>query len=295
MADPTNDQIAGVLDRIAEILEAEDENPFRVRAYRQGAQAVRYTDQTVADLARRQDGDGLTEIPNIGSGIAAVIGEYVRSGKSELLQELEQHTPPEAVLSRVPGIGPELARRIVEKLDVQTLPELEEAAHDGRLAEVEGFGQKRIEGVQASLAGLLSRSARVRQRSRTANGKTGDERPSVDLLLDIDADYRRKAEAGKLQTIAPRRFNPGEEAWLPVLHAKREGWSFTALYSNTAQAHKLGKTKDWVVIYYERDGDERQYTVVTETRGALEGKRVVRGREAENLRHYGVEAKRRSA
>src|ERR1700712_386183 len=101
MADPTNDQIAGVLDRIAEILEAEDENPFRVRAYRQGAQAIMNSDERVAELARKQDGDGLTELPNIGSGIAAVIGEYVRSGKSDLLQELEQNAPPEAVMTRV--------------------------------------------------------------------------------------------------------------------------------------------------------------------------------------------------
>jgi hypothetical protein len=282
-----------VLDRIAEILEAEDENPFRVRAYRQGAQAVRYAEQNAAELAHANN-EALTGIPNIGSGIAAVIGEYVREGKSELLKELERDAPPEAVLSRVPGIGPELARRIVDKLDAQTLQELEEAAHDGRLAEVEGFGPKRVQGVQASLSGMLSRSARIRQRERTeaaaSNGKP-DERPSVDLLLKVDEEYRRRAAAGKLETIAPKRFNPHGDAWLPILHAKHDGWSFTALYSNTAQAHKLGRTKDWVVIYYERGGNERQYTVVTETRGALEGKRVVRGREAENRKHYQTSAK----
>ena len=294
MADPTNDQIADVLDRIAEILEAEDENPFRVRAYRQGAQTVRNADQSIAELARRKDAEELTSLANIGSGIAAVIGEYVREGRSQLLEELEVNAPPEAVMTRVPGIGPELARRIVEKLDVQTLQELEEAASDGRLAEVEGFGRKRIEGVRASLAGMLSRSARVRQRERSESGKAAgnndDERPSIALLLDVDAEYRRKADAGKLQTIAPRRFNPNGDAWLPVLHAKRDGWSFTALYSNTSQAHQLGKTRDWVVIYYERDGNERQYTVVTETRGPLEGRRVVRGREAENRRYYAAGA-----
>jgi hypothetical protein len=60
---------------------------------------------------------------------------------------------------------------------------------------------------------------------------------------------------------------------------------FSVLFSNTPQAHKLGKTRDWVVIYYERDGIEHQNTVVTETGGSLQGKRVVHGREAENL-HY---------
>jgi hypothetical protein len=71
-----------------------------------------------------------------------------------------------------------------------------------------------------------------------------------------------------------------------VLHAERDGWSFTALFSNTARAHELGKTQDWVVIFYSRDGDEGQCTVVTESRGPLAGRRVVRGRETECRAHY---------
>jgi hypothetical protein len=112
--------------------------------------------------------------------------------------------------------------------------------------------------------------------------------PGVALLLEIDEEYRDKAATGKLRTIAPRRFNPRSEAWLPVLHAERGGWHFTALFSNTARAHELGRTRDWVVIYYSGgDHAESQCTVVTETRGALEGRRVVRGREAECRAHYG--------
>ena len=97
----------------------------------------------------------------------------------------------------------------------------------------------------------------------------------------MDAEYRRRAAAGELRRIAPRRFNPGGQAWLPVLHVDRDGWSFTALYSNTARAHELGTTRDWVVVYAERDGREDQCTVVTERSGALRGERVVRGREDE--------------
>jgi hypothetical protein len=82
--------------------------------------------------------------------------------------------------------------------------------------------------------------------------------------------------------IAPKRFNPKGEAWLPVLHVRRGRWHFTALFSNTARAHELGKVEDWVVLYFHSDGGgEAQRTVVTETRGALVGQRVVRGREAE--------------
>jgi hypothetical protein len=102
----------------------------------------------------------------------------------------------------------------------------------------------------------------------------------------VDEEYRSKAKAGQLKTITPKRFNPGNEQWLPILRTKKEGWSFTALFSNTARAHELGMTHDWVVLYYERDGRERQCTVVTATSGPLNGKRVVRGREAECRRFY---------
>ncbi len=77
------------------------------------------------------------------------------------------------------------------------------------------------------------------------------------------------------------------KAWLPVLHVDRDGWSLTALFSNTALAHELGRTRNWVVIYFGREGGpEHQRTVVTETRGPLEGWRVVRGREAACREHY---------
>src|SRR5439155_24907680 len=134
---------------------------------------------------------------------------------------------------------------------IQSLPELEQAAHDGRLATVAGFGSRRVEGVRTALAGMLSRLARSKQRTRMAGkhkqAPKRDDRPSVGLLLKIDADHRKPAKAGKLRKIAPRRYNPTGEAWLPVLHTKRQGWTFTALFSNSTQAHESGKTRDWVV------------------------------------------------
>lgn len=286
----TNAEIADVLEHISDLLEVQNANPFRVRAYREGAQTIRSASKPVAEAVRQDKLEHLTELPNIGSGIAGVIGDYVSSGKSNLLADLEAQVSPETVLAKVPGLGKKLAQRTVEQLHIQTLEELEEAAHDGRLAEVEGFGARRVEGIQTALIGMLSQSARSKQQSRTAKPKkaasASDDRPSVELLLAIDAEYRKRAKADDLHKIAPRRFNPDNKAWLPLLNSKREGWEFTALYSNTAQAHQLGKTDDWVVIYFERDGKERQQTVVTETKGPLKGQRVVRGRESENRQYY---------
>jgi hypothetical protein len=285
---PTNSEIADVLERIADILETQDANPFRVRAYRSGARSIRAAEDSVANYVRQGKTEELDKIPNIGGGLAAVITEFVTTGRSSLLDQLEGQASPEAIFMRVPGIGHELAQRIVDNLHIETLEELEQAAYDGRLETVEGFGPRRVKAVRASLADLLSRSAsRRRVAAETGDGQREREKePSVDLLLEVDAEYRRRAEAGELRKIAPKRFNPDGEAWLPMMEMKRDGWSFTVLYSNTARAHELGKTHDWVVIYFERDGKESQCTVVTATSGPLKGKRVVRGREKETRKHY---------
>jgi hypothetical protein len=183
----------------------------------------------------------------------------------------------------VPGIGPGLAQRIHDELEVDTLEALEAAAHDGRLDGVSGVGKRRAAAIRAALAALLQR-APLR---RGAGGLARVGEPTVETLLDVDREYREKAARELLPTIAPKRFNPKGEAWLPVLHAHRGDWSFTALFSNTARAHELGRTRDWVVLYfYDGEHVEGQRTVVTEARGRLAGKRVVRGREAECVAHY---------
>lgn len=282
---PTNEEIAGVLERIAALLEGDETNTYRVRAYRVAAQTIKDTAERVDELARQPGLAELKELPGIGESIAGLIEEYVNRGRSSLLEELESEAAPQAMLSQLPGIGPELAQRVVDELGVRTLEELEQAAHDGRLDKVSGFGPERVRAVQVGLAGLLSGAA---QRRLAQGGEAQPEaRPSVETWLEVDAEYRRKAKAGELEKIAPKRFNPAGEAWLPILNTRRDGWSFTVLYSNTATAHRLGKTDDWVVTYYKRPGvEEDQVTVVTETQGELKGKRVVRGHEAESARYY---------
>jgi putative hydrolase len=105
-------------------------------------------------------------------------------------------------------------------------------------------------------------------------------------LLDVDGEYLEEAASGQLRLIAPRRFNPTGEAWLPVLHTRRGTRQYTALFSNTARAHQAGKTKDWIVLYYDNGSGERQHTVITATRGPLRGRRVVAGREQDCLALY---------
>ena len=103
----------------------------------------------------------------------------------------------------------------------------------------------------------------------------------MDEILDVAREYREKAAGKQLVKIAPRRFNHKRVAWLPILHTTRGRRHYTALFSNTALAHRLNRTDDWVVIYWDDGRGERQCTVVTGDRGSLSGQRVVRGREAD--------------
>jgi hypothetical protein len=294
----TNDDIAAVLERVADLLEAQGAEAFRLRAYRAAADTVRRESRSVAEIAEREGLAGLDALPGVGRSLASTIREYVATGRLAMLDRLEGEVAPEDLLATVPGIGEELAKRIHERLGVETLEDLEAAAHDGTLETVRGFSRRRVQAVRDTLAGMLSRSSRRRARRAAllehelhGHGEVDDrdrapDEPPIEMLLSVDEEYRRKAELGELRTITPRRFNPERKAWLPVLHAQREGWSFTALFSNTALAHRLGTTADWVILYYERDGHEKQCTVVTERRGELAGKRVVRGREEECRARY---------
>ncbi|HUI64630.1 MAG TPA: helix-hairpin-helix domain-containing protein [Bacteroidota bacterium] len=110
--------------------------------------------------------------------------------------------------------------------------------------------------------------------------------PKVGLILEIDSEYLQKARQGKLKKIAPKLLNPERKAWLPILASSRSGWKFTVMFSNTATAHKLGKTGDWVVVYAEKGDQQTQCTVVSEHRGELKDKRVIRGREGECREYY---------
>ncbi len=269
-----NEQAAEIFRECAGILEHQAANPFRVNAYVRAANVLDALQDDVREVLEQEGTDGLEKLPGIGKGLSAAIDEIARTGRLSQLDRLRGEASPETLFQTLPGVGSKLAEDIHDTLHVDTLEALETAAHDGSLLKVPGIGERRAAAIRASLAAILGRGQARRRRH-------GPE-PPVPLLLDIDTEYRRQAAAGKLTKIAPKRFNPEGKAWLPILHSEREGWHFTALFSNTARAHDLGKIDDWVVIYfYDDDHQEGQCTVVTETHGPMEGERVVRGREAE--------------
>ncbi len=275
-----NAHIAMKLQEMSDLLNQQGANPFRVKAYRNAALTLAEAGQDVGEILEQQGVQGLEAMPGIGHGIAAAIVEMIDTGHWSQLERLRGSLDPVRLFQTVPGIGRELATRIHDELHADTLEALEEAAYDGRLEKIRGVGTRRLAALRASLSAMLQR----RRWQRPFSPKEG---PPVSMLLEVDHDYRVRAEAGELTTIAPRRFNPEGGSWLPVMHLEEANWHFTAMFSNTARAHQLHKTSDWVVIYcYDAHHHEGQYTIVTETHGRLLGRRVVRGREAECRRFY---------
>jgi DNA polymerase (family 10) len=279
----TNGFVAARLEEAADLLGRQGANEFRVRAYRRGAETLRAMTQPVGEVWSEQGLPGLMGLPGIGDSLARAIEQTLSTGHMPIVERLRQSGAGARIFATVADIGPKLAERIHEELGIENLPELEAASWDGRLARVPGMGPKRIRAVRESLAGRFHRPPRDLARGQD---QSTPNPPAVGELLEIDEHYRSLADRDRLVRVAPRRFNPEGQAWLPILHAEREGQQFTAMYSNTGRAHELGTTHDWVVIYRDKKSGGGQWTVITSRMGRLKGKRVVRGREAECAEWY---------
>ncbi|MBS0586630.1 MAG: DNA polymerase/3'-5' exonuclease PolX [Proteobacteria bacterium] len=136
-----NADIAAVFEEIADLLEIQGANPFRIRAYRNAARILSELSQEVSRMLEK--GEDLTELPGIGDDLAGKIKEIVSSGHCSLLDRLHAELPPAITeLLKIPGLGPKRVKALYHDLDVQTIEQLHRAARDGRIRELPGFGEK---------------------------------------------------------------------------------------------------------------------------------------------------------
>lgn len=156
-----NDEAAQLLETIAKLLIIKQDDPYRIRAYLNAALTLRGLRDDVGDLHRA---GRLQELPGIGPGIAARIGEFLDTGWSPYVETLKHQIPlPAADLLEVPGIGPVRAELLHQHLGITTVEELAAAARAGRVRQVPGFGER--------LEALVGREAeRVQQRRRQRKG-----------------------------------------------------------------------------------------------------------------------------
>jgi DNA polymerase (family 10) len=285
-----NEQLAQRLSEIADLLDAQSANLFRRRAYREAAETVRRLTRPVWQILSEEGVVALTRLPGIGTSIARTLQRLSETGHAPLLDQLRASFGPEEKLATVPGIGPKTAASIHAVLGIDTLSDLQAAAYDGRLTRVPGIGRKRLQAVRESLAGRFRpREKRVKSPNAAGQAKKVSHAHALRLVADllrVDEEYRGKARADELLRVAPRRFNPNHEAWLPILETERVGGRYKAMYSNTARAHEMDAVRDWVVIFREGAEEGGQWTVVTSKFGQLRGRRIVRGLERECAEHY---------
>lgn len=273
--------VADRLDEIATLLTEQRADEFRVRSYRRAADTVRQLKEPLHETLERGGVEGLIALPTIGASIASLIEQQLRLGRMPLLDRLRGEVSAEHFFTTLPGIGPKLSHKLHDYLHVETLPELYIAAREGRLDQVPGIGHKRAIAIRETLAQRIKKTSEANPASIQMNCSV-----PVDDILAIDKEYRRQASEDRLPKIAPRKFNPGNVAWLPILHTELNGGHYTALFSNSARAHDLNTTSDWVVIYCDDLGTNGRWTVITSQFGDLLGYRIVRGREDECRAYY---------
>ncbi len=154
----SNYEIARIFSQIADMMEARDDNPFKVRAYRKAAETIEALTESLATIAGR---GALESIPNIGKAIAEKIADICRTGATPLYDELRAQVPPGLVeIMQVPGIGPSKVRALNDALEITSLDALEAAAREGRVRGVTGMGAKTEENILKAIEAHRRRSAR---------------------------------------------------------------------------------------------------------------------------------------
>lgn len=242
-----NKDIADIFNRLADLLEISDENPFRIRAYRNAARTVGGLSESVADKVAA--GEDLRKLPDIGRDLAGKIRRIVETGTLELLQQLEEKVPPSlSAIMRVGGLGPRRVRALYNELGVADLSGLREAAEKHRIRALDGFGRKTEEKILDALAHLEQRQSRFRL--------ADTEQIALNLLHHIRS-LDGVTDAQIAGSFRRRRETVGD---LDILVACKTGTDvmqhFTA-YDDVAQVVSRGKTRSTIILRNDLQVDLR--------------------------------------
>ena len=228
-----NPEIADRFEQLADLLELEGANPFRVRAYRNAARFIRGHSRSLADLVA--GGEDLTELPGIGADLAGKIVTLVRTGRLPLLDQVSARVPAALVaMTRIEGLGPKRATALYRALKIRSLEDLARAARSGRIRELPGFGVR----TEQLILQRAARAAGAEPRLRLADAEQV-ARPLVDYLRGLDG-VRRVEVAGSFRR---RRETVGD---LDVLVCAARGAAVMArvvAYEDVAGVQAQGPTR----------------------------------------------------
>ena len=155
----TNQQLAAIFEKIADLMEIKGEVIYKTLAYRKAADSLNNLGTDVSTIWREGD---LTEIPGVGKAIAEKIDELLSTGKLEFLDRLESEVPPTLIdVLQVPDVGPKKAALFWRESGITNLEELEAAARAGELRQLPGMGEKSEARITAGIEALARRSDRI--------------------------------------------------------------------------------------------------------------------------------------
>ena len=245
-----NADIAEIFNKVADLLEILDENPFRVRAYRNAARAIGGLSQSVAAMV--EEGKDLTELPGIGKDLAGKIGEIVKTGNLSQLQDLEDRIPPQLIrLMKIPGLGPKRVKALYDQLNITSLEDLKKSAEQGEIRKLKGFGEK-------TEAAILAEMGREKK----------EERIKLNIAEEVAngvVSYLKKVE-GVSELIVAGSFRRKKEtvADLDILATCKKGSKVMDAFVEYGPVDKVvakGETRSTIVL---RSGIQMDLRVVPE-------------------------------
>ena len=191
-----NTDIADIFKEIADFLEIEGANPFRVRAYRNASRTVSGLGSELKDMVAA--GEDLTKLPGIGKELAAKICEILETGTAKALIKLQQRIPETVIeMLKLPNLGPKRVRVLYRDLKIKNLKQLSLAARKGRIRALEGFGEK----TETAIAEAIEARAQKEKRYKIAAVK-----PTVDSLIDF-----LKKVSGVIDVVAAGSYRRSRE------------------------------------------------------------------------------------
>lgn len=251
-----NADIARTFNRLANLLDIEGANAFRVRAYRSAAQTIESHPHALQEMVARDE--PLTELAGIGRDLAEKITELINTGRLPVLEDAEKRLPPGLLqLMRVSQLGPRRVRQLFEELGIDSLEALKQAAREGRISALEGFGQK-------TEAAILREAERIDETPPRARLDQAHQ-AAADLIawLEHAGDAQRISAAGSLRR---GRETVGD---LDILVSSDDGAAIMAHlmdYPEIAETVSHGKTKSTIHLHSGMQVDVR--VVADESFGA---------------------------
>lgn len=200
-----NAEIGKIFSELADLLEIQGSNPFRIRAYRNAARTIEGETDSFEQIANESP-EELQEFSGIGKDLAEKIIELVQSGTFDQLEELRSEVPEGvARMLRLPGIGPKKVGTMYRELSIDTIDKLKTAAENGEIAELKGFGKKTEETILKGIEQL----AQMGNRSLLADAKAQvdyiiedlSKLKSVKQISEAGSCRRRKETVGDLDLL----------------------------------------------------------------------------------------------